>query len=185
MSLTASRDNPSLPAPSLETEYGELRAMLLGAVRRRCPRWLGDQAEDIVQEVMVSVMELQQREAGERELAPEYFRRAAYNRLIDEIRRRRRYRELPLETEDQETPLPAAAPGPERTLSAKTIGQAVLDCLGRMHQARRMAVSLYLRGHAAKESASLMDWSVRRVQNLVFRGLRDLRQCLEEKGVEA
>lgn len=165
-------------------DYSELRAVLLAAVRRRCPRWLADQREDLVQDVLVKVMEMQAGGKTGAELPRGYLVRAAYNRLIDEIRRRRRAREVPLETEGVESPVPSALPGPERTARSRQAHRAVIDCLERLQRPRRLAVTLYLRGHSAKCSARLLGWPYRRVQNLVFRGVRDLRHCLSSKGVE-
>ena len=32
------------------------------------------------------------------------------------------------------------------------------------------------------EAAGILDWSAKRVENLVYRGLADLRDCLAAKG---
>ena len=44
-------------------------------------------------------------------------------------------------------------------------------------------MALYLHGFTAEEGARATRWTVRKVENLVFRGLKDLRACLAEKGV--
>jgi RNA polymerase sigma-70 factor (ECF subfamily) len=47
---------------------------------------------------------------------------------------------------------------------------------------RRRAVMLYLQGHSVPEAARLLGWTAKRTENLVYRGLADLRHCLRAKG---
>lgn len=42
---------------------------------------------------------------------------------------------------------------------------------------------LHLQGEAPRDAADLLGWPRKRVHNLTFRGLRDLRRCLEGEGV--
>jgi RNA polymerase sigma-70 factor (ECF subfamily) len=52
-----------------------------------------------------------------------------------------------------------------------------------MNRDRRLAVTLYLQGHTVPEAARILDWSGKRTENLVYRGLADLRECLMAKGM--
>ena len=52
-----------------------------------------------------------------------------------------------------------------------------------MKRERRLAVTLHLQGHSVPEAARLLDWAVKRTENLVYRGLADLRECLTAKGI--
>ena len=47
-----------------------------------------------------------------------------------------------------------------------------------------MAVVLHLQGHSVPEAARLLNWGNKRTENLVYRGLADLRNCLALKGLE-
>ena len=42
----------------------------------------------------------------------------------------------------------------------------------------------HLQGHTGPQAAALLGWDAKRTENLVYRGLADLRQCLEAKGVK-
>lgn len=170
--------------PPRTDELEALRADLVQAVQRVCPPWLSDRREDLVQEALIRVAEIRRREP-DRELAPSYLRRAAYNALVDEIRRLRRRRETSLEGEEGTLQPPSEAPGPERWSAGRQIGRAIHDCLTRMVPPRRRAVALYLQGHSGPESAELMGWTAKRTNNLVYRGLDDLRRCLTAKGYAA
>ncbi len=169
--------------PVEEEALAEVRELLLRAVRRRCPKWLIDESEDLVQDVLVKLTEKTGSSREVTELAPGYVVRAAYNHLVDEIRKRRNGRLLLQPAESGDERVDDLQPGPDRSYQSRQIGRAVWECLGNLQAPRRQAVTLYLRGHKAKSSAQILGCPVRKVQNLVFRGIRDLRQCLAEKGV--
>jgi RNA polymerase sigma-70 factor (ECF subfamily) len=77
---------------------------------------------------------------------------------------------------------PAAQGDPEATASFRELGSAVRDCLTSAKRERRLAVTLYLLGHSVPDAARILGWDAKRTENLVYRGLADLRQCLVGKG---
>lgn len=121
---------------------------------------------------------------GDRPLASSYLYRVAHSALVDEIRRVRRRRESDLDDEGVE-PVAIAQPDPERIAASREIGRGILDCLSRMSRERRLAVTLYLQGHSVPEASRVLDWTAKRTENLVYRGLADLRECLMSKGLRA
>ena len=68
-------------------------------------------------------------------------------------------------------------------MTLNVIGDGIVDCLARLLPARRRAVALYLQGHSAPETGNLLGWSLKRSENMIFRGLADLRRCLAGKGL--
>ena len=68
-------------------------------------------------------------------------------------------------------------------MASREIGQGIRDCLARLKNERRMAVTLYLQGHSVPEASRILEWSTKRTENLVYRGLADLRECLLSKGL--
>jgi RNA polymerase sigma-70 factor (ECF subfamily) len=176
-------EHPRSSAPS-EDQIAHLRAELARAVRRICPAWLADRADDLVQVALMRVMEIQNKSEGNAELSTFYLQRAARSALIDEIRRRRRRQEVTLDEAMAES-YPAARapePDPERAASGRELGRAIQGCLGRLIRPRQVTVTLHLLGHSVPEAARLLGWSAKRVENLVYRGLADLRGCLELAG---
>jgi RNA polymerase sigma-70 factor (ECF subfamily) len=162
----------------------ELRAVLQRAVRRVCPRWLRDRSEDLVQVAMMKVLEARRRNEGLGAVPSSYLYKVAYTTLIDEIRRLRRRPEIPLEEGPGDGPPVAAADGnPEERLAAAEVGQAIEECLSSLAEPRRLAVTLHLQGHTVPQAAALLGWDAKRTENLVYRGVADLRRCLESKGV--
>jgi RNA polymerase sigma-70 factor (ECF subfamily) len=157
------------------------------AVRRQCPAWLSNQADDIAQAALIKVMAAERRAEGERPLSSFYLHRAAHSALVDEIRRRQRRPETPLE--DMQAPgaeelhfEPRARGTPESSASLRELGAAVRDCLLGAKRERQLAVALYLQGHSVPEAARILGWETKRTENLIYRGLADLRQCLIGKG---
>lgn len=166
-------------------QVAELRRQLVRAVERTCPRWLAAEADDLVQTALLRVMEIERRREGDAEFSSFYLRRAAYSVVVDEIRRRRRRGEVSLdpEAEGGEPAPPSPAPDPEKISASRELGRTISECLGRLVPPRRSASTLYLQGHRIREVGDLMGWTEKKAENLIFRGLADLRECLKSQGI--
>jgi RNA polymerase sigma-70 factor, ECF subfamily len=164
------------------TDYERLRVHLSRAVGRACPRMLADRREDLVQDCLIRVMDVSRRSEGDLRLPSSYLYKVAHSVLIDEIRRVRRKRETSLEEGE---PVATESPGgnPEMAATGGEIGRGILACLAGLLRERRLGVTLYLQGHSVPEAARILDWSAKKTENLVYRGLADLRQCLAAKGI--
>jgi RNA polymerase sigma-70 factor (ECF subfamily) len=158
-----------------------LRAYLNDRVKRYCPPWMRDQVDDIVQVAWLRVTETSTRIEGDRALGASYLARVAYTVTVDEIRRRRRRREVPMG--EAHEALPSRKVDPVQAAGASEIGDAIEDCLAGLLPNRRYAVALYLQGHNVPETGALLGWVRKRAENMVFRGLADLRHCLARKGI--
>jgi RNA polymerase sigma-70 factor (ECF subfamily) len=187
---TARSDRPALrlvagvrsdhSSPDLEA----IRAALVRAAARVCPVWLLNQRDDIVQVAMMRVMQVAHASPeGNVTLSSSYLWKAAHSAMVDEIRRLRRRREDPLEGSGVDQ-MAVRSGGPERAALGREVGEAIRDCLGGLVETRRVAVTLYLQGHSVPESARLLAWAPKKVENLVYRGLGDLRRCLMAKGLQ-
>jgi RNA polymerase sigma-70 factor, ECF subfamily len=97
-----------------------------------------------------------------------YLWRVAFSVVIDEIRRRKRGQNYQNEAESRAV---QTAPGPD-------MGTEIRDCLSRLAEPRRVSVTLHLQGFRLAEVATSLQWSEKRVENLIYRGLADLRRCL-------
>jgi RNA polymerase sigma-70 factor, ECF subfamily len=164
----------------------ELRQVLERVVARVCPSWLSAQRDDVVQAAGMRVIQildrLQAGGEGNPSLSSSYLYKVAHSALVDEIRRVRRRREVDLESETAAAAV--ARDDPERTAAWREIGRGIQQCLAGMKRERRLAVALYLQGHSVGDAARILDWPVKRTENLVYRGLADLRACLRSKGME-
>ena len=77
----------------------------------------------------------------------------------------------------------AHEPAPDAAAHGREIGRVIRDCLALMKEERRTAVTLHLLGHSVPETGRLLGWAGKRAENLVYRGLADLRDCLTGKGL--
>lgn len=164
--------------------YTELHGRLQKAVAAVCPLWLSDQRDDLVQIAMLRVMDLQKRSEGKREFSSSYLWKVAHSALIDEIRRHRRRQEIAI---DDATPvdLPAIdSATPEETARSREVSEGIRECLGEMVPTRREAVALKLQGHSVPQAAKILGWTAKKTENLVYRGLKDLQECLSSKGLK-
>jgi RNA polymerase sigma-70 factor (ECF subfamily) len=170
-------------SPLTDDDYARLRADVARVVAQVCPAWLGSRADDLVQAVVIRVVEAQRKREGTGEFSTFYLRKAAHSALVDEIRRCRRRQEVALQSETEEDGPVAAQPDPERFSAGRQLGRAIRDCLQTLVRPRRLAVVLNLQGHSVPEVGRLLRWKPKRAENLVYRGLADLRDCLEKRGV--
>ena len=169
--------------PLSDEDATRLRRKLEAAVATLCPRALADRREDLVQEALLRVSRILARSEPDRELNATYLWRTAYCALIDELRRLRRRGEVALEDAGPPEALASPRPGPKSGSRSREIRRALAECLKGLVERRRLAVILHLQGERPREAAELLGWPRKRVHNATFRGLGDLRRCLEAKGV--
>ena len=111
LSIMSSEGFTTASARAAVADVEHLRADILRAVRSVCPRWLADQSDDLTQVAVSRILDRLRAADGTLELAPGYIYRTAHSVVIDEIRRRRRLREIPLEPD---VPLQSNEGNPER-----------------------------------------------------------------------
>ena len=175
-----------MPVGEEVLDYATLRQDVVRAVARLCPRWMVGRRDDLVQAALMRVMQITEKRSasgeGNQPLSTSYLYRVAYSVLVDEIRRLRRRRETDLEDEAV-APAAIARENPERTAASKEIGRGIQECLKGMKRERRLAVTLHLQGHTVPDMARILDWAAKQTENLVYRGMADLRECLMAKGI--
>src|SRR5688572_33260225 len=97
---------------------------------------------------MMKLLDILERREGNHTLSPSYIYRVAYTAMVDEMRRAQWRREVPLETgEPGWDPAATGQPGPEQAAASVEIADGVHDCLGRLVEDRRLAVTLHLQGY--------------------------------------
>jgi RNA polymerase sigma factor (sigma-70 family) len=161
-----------------------LRGAILATVRKVSPPRLRPLVEDITQDVLIRVVEIRRREWGDRPVPASYLYRAAYNAVLDELRRRRHAMEESGHGEDVFGTLSDSAAGPERHAASGEVAAAIRDCLRRLVASRRRALTLYLEESSVAEVAGALGYTAKKASHLIYRGLVDLRSCLAEKGVK-
>jgi len=160
-------------------DYKQLRDRLEATLRQVCPPWLSPHLDDLVQ---LAAIRVHQTYDGA-EINGGLLYRVAQSVVIDEIRRQRRRQEILM---TPTTPERVAGPShhtPEALAHSESTTCAIQGCLHELPDDRRRAVDLYLQGHSVPESAALLGFDQKKTENLVYRGLADLRVRLERLGV--
>lgn len=171
------------PGAPEEELYARVRRVLSDAVRKLCHGNLAAEQEDIVQAAVMRVMAVRARVEGNPDLSSSYLWKVAYTATIDQVRiARRRHEDQAVETASLEPFTPE--PSPESTTSSHEVGAAVRESLATLSHDRRLAVTAHLLGYSVPEAARLLGFSPKRTENLVFRGMADLRRSLRAKGIE-
>jgi RNA polymerase sigma-70 factor (ECF subfamily) len=176
------------PVPKSDVQHvdGSMESLVLrvrAAVRRSCPPYLAAQAEDIAQEVLIQLLRKMENAEGKVDFSSIYLLKAAHGATVDEIRRRSRRRE---HTGREEEMLENASqwPDPEQRTLARSLGREIRRCLERIVPSRRVAVTLHLLGCPVPEVSQRLGCSEKSADNRVYRGMKDLRNCLEAKGLK-
>jgi RNA polymerase sigma-70 factor (ECF subfamily) len=145
-----------------------MRALLARAVGRHCPSEFADRREDLVHTALLRVFE---RTAGEKppSLEASYLWRVAFSVVMDEIRKHRRSQSRSAQLEVLASEESA---GPD-------LGLEIRECVAQVPPTRRTAVILHLQGFRLDEVAAILRKERKQIENLVYRGLTDVRRCLE------
>jgi RNA polymerase sigma-70 factor (ECF subfamily) len=103
--------------------------------------------------------------------------------MVDEMRRGQWRREVSLDSDGSNLEPAVRSGNPEQGVVSGEIARGIHECLARLVEPRRLAVTLHLQGYSVPEAADVLGWGRKRTENLVYRGLADLRQCLAGKGM--
>jgi RNA polymerase sigma-70 factor, ECF subfamily len=164
-------------------QYGRL---LRDAIARACPRHLGLQFDDLEQEARVRLWKALRSEREVRDLAS-YIYKVAATTTIDAIRRLKARREQQLEPEDPEAteraqPARDAGDG-DQALDRRLLLEKVERVLGGLDGRRAQVLRLHLQGFTTTEMAALLGSTEPSARNLLYRGLKELRERLREEGI--
>jgi RNA polymerase sigma-70 factor (ECF subfamily) len=154
--------------------YTLTAAKLFGVLVRILRR--GDLAEEVMQEVYVSVWQRADTYAVSRGGALPWLIQIARNRALD--RWRRSIHEVADPDADLEA-IPDGAPALEARLAADQDARRVNDCLERLGERQRECVTLaYFEGLSHSEVAERLAVPIGSVKTWIRRGLLALRECL-------
>ena len=151
-------------------------------VYRVCRRMLngGSEAEDIAQETFAKLWQTAPQWRAQGGGLPAWLHRVAVNRCLDRLRQFR------LVTTDVIPEVADDAPGPERALAMRRLGDAVGEALAAMPGRHRAAIVLcYFEGLSNILAADVLELNLKAMESLLFRARRNLRELLEARGVRS
>ena len=160
-------------------DYRALRTRISHAVHKVCPGWLRDHHDDLVQQ---GILKVHQRYDGQ-PVNSTLLYRVAHSVIVDEIRRHKRRQEIAMTPTTPERVAGPANKTPEAVIRGAMTGEGIQSCLGKLSEDRRRAVTLYLLGHTVPQVGEQLGFSAKKAENLVYRGLKDLRGHLEASGL--
>jgi len=155
-------------------------------VRQVGRRYRLDEADvdEVMQEVRIRLWRAQRTSEQIGEVSTSYVYRTASSAALDVIRKRRSRRaEHHRSLDDGAAIIAEPAPDPHGALEGSELAQQVARALDTIPHSRRPVVKMYLTGHPREEIAELMGWTEGKTRNLLYRGLADLRERLQEMGV--
>ncbi len=149
--------------------------------------------DDIEQETRIRIWKAM-RKGTSIENPATYLYRVAVNTTLDAMRRVRARREetmpdpgLGAGSGGEEGVVPELATitkTPEDHAITGNLLTHVRSCMEDLGDNRRRAVGLHLQGFSTREIGELMDWSEAKARNLVYRGVKSLRDRLKTEGIE-
>jgi len=166
-----------------EAAMADLSRRVRVAVRRSCPPFLAAQADDIAQDVLVGLIKKLEENEGNVTFSSIYLLKAAHGMTVDEIRRRSRRREQ-TGMGDAMRDERISAPDPERGSIGRSLGREIRRCLENIVPSRRTALTLRLLGCPVSEIARRLECPEKSADNRVYRGMKNLRECLAAKGLQ-
>ncbi len=156
-----------------------------GYMRRTAHRHSIDAAEleDVVQETRIRLWKALGSDEKIRHAPASYIARTVMSAAVDFLRRRRARREEALPEPQQIGSLSfASADTADRTVAEADVSAALDRAVNLLVESRRPVIRMYLAGYDREEIAELLEWSEAKTRNLLYRGLADLRETLNEWG---
>ena len=174
--------NANALSKAVNDDFKQIRRELTKAMQRICPPWLSSQKDDLIQAALMRLLDLHRRNPN-RQFNASYLWKTAYSALVDEIRKSRRQEAVFTEENDVQDACDLG-PNADDLFQSQQIGQGIRDSLLELSGERRAAVTLYLQGYGVPESSRLLGWPRKKTENMVYRGLKELRGYLVQKGFQ-
>ena len=141
------------------------------ALCRYCPGALHDELDDLQQLGSLRLLAAVRR--GQREFNASYLHRVARSVVIDRLRRGR-----PEDGSMWLEELAVSTRTPEDAATSAEVRRALDAALRSLSADRHTAVVLRLAGHSVPEIGRSQQWTTKRAENLVYRGMAEVRQRL-------
>lgn len=170
---------PSLVLDRVVTEYA---AMVRGLARRR---GLSEaDLDEVLQDVRIRLWRALPTAERIGAVNTSYVYQAAMSAVCDLIRRRRGDRlESIDEQSSQSIPSLLASPAPDLALERLEMAERIDRTIRDLGAAQRPVVRMYLAGYTQAEIETTLGWSEGKTRNLLYRGLRVLRNALASQGI--
>lgn len=138
-------------------------------------------SDDLLQEIYIRLWKALEARGGQIEFINSYAKKVVFSVYINEVNRIRRERQLISVAENQqrlEGDGTVCGPG-----SDDFVKEIVIKSLSALSRTKRRVIKLRLEGFTLAEIARLNHWSLSKVCNNYYRGIRELKQKLAKRGI--
>ncbi|HVP91321.1 MAG TPA: sigma-70 family RNA polymerase sigma factor, partial [Terriglobales bacterium] len=143
------------------------------------PRY-GSDREDLLQEIRIRIWKSLRDNERQIQYFDAYLRKIVYSVFINEINRVQRENELLQKSEARLN----AGDGADRNAPEEAALRDVLAAsIDDLKEAKQQVLKLRLEGFTLNEIARLNQWPYRKTCSIFYRGLKDLKRKLGERGV--
>ena len=141
----------------------------------------GIDPEDIIQEIKIKLWKLL---SSEKKIYnyPSYIKKIVNSSVIDHLRKFKRNEHIVLHEKNKCISETEYAYGPE-LIRLKNLEEAVDKAINLLRDTRRQVVKLYFLGFNVTEIAHYLKWTISKTRNLLYRGLHDLKNILNEMDI--
>jgi len=140
--------------------------------------------EDIEQEVKIKVWKLIS--SGKKfDHFPSYIKRVIYTTTMDLMRKRGKIRtKINFEQKSLSQLKSSVIDSPDFIIEKKELRLIIEEAINSLPEERRIIFKLYLTGMNMNEMAEFLNWTQKKVEHLLYRGLDDLKKKFEKEGLD-
>jgi RNA polymerase sigma-70 factor (ECF subfamily) len=167
----------------LLTAQVDYLAIVRAAARRTCPALQDADIDEVIQRASLRLHQII--DSGRRvDNGAAYLYRMGANLALDLLRELERRQRLELQAAELTEPALDGVAGPEAEQSARELAQSIEQVLQTLPRRRAEVLRLHLMGYRPDEIADALDLSWLNTRNLLYRGLRQLKAGLRDRGYD-
>jgi len=140
--------------------------------------------EDIEQEVKIKVWKLIS-SGGKISHFPSYIKRMVYTTTMDLMRKRgRKIDKINYEQKSLSQLKACVTDTPDFIIEKKELRLIIEGAINLLAEKRKTVLKLYLTGMNMNEMAEFLNWTQKKVEHLLYRGLDDLKKIFEKEEID-
>jgi RNA polymerase sigma factor (sigma-70 family) len=155
---------------------------ILFQIQKFSPQQKGIDPDDVFQDVKIKIWKILNDEKKIENYAS-YIKKIVDSSVIDQIRRMRREEQI-LYSEMQRKIAEKKNIYKRDEIDERKLKRILEQAVDSLLESRRKAVKLHLLNMSLEEISEFFNWSRHKTRNLLYRGLKDLKQALKERGIE-
>ncbi len=175
--------------PAIENTIEAFAPLIRKVIKRASPKISLHDLEDIEQEVKINIWKQLSKSETEIINLNSYIWRVTYNATCNILGKRYKEKWITFDEAQMEQVIVNEEYDnktnilPDQEYERGKLMDILEESIDTMIDSRRQVLKLYIIGMSKKEIAKFLGWSVDKVRNLLYRGIKDLKIILEKRGV--